>query len=59
MLDKIASSPTLAGLAAMLNKYFYSTSYTIAEDLTVSYSKGVNERIGVKKMKGRYIAYYK
>lgn len=55
----IASSPTLKGLENILNKYYYSTSYTIYPDLTITNSKGIFEKVFVKKEKSRYKLYQK
>lgn len=56
---KIASSPTLEGLEALLNKYYYSTSYKIDPNLIVSNSKGIFINIIITFKKGRYIAAHK
>ena len=56
---KIASSPTIEGLEAMLNKYFYSTSYKIDANLIVTNNKGVYDGIIISHKKGRYIASHK
>jgi len=56
---KIASSPTLVGLEKMLNKYFYSTTYQIFPDMTVKNSKGIYNKVIVKKEKSRYVLYQK
>ena len=56
-MDIIASSPTLKGLEKMLNQYFYSKTYQIFPDLTVTNSKGVFDKVIVKKVKSRYILY--
>jgi hypothetical protein len=58
-MKKIASSPTLIGLTKMLNKYFYSTTYQIFPDLTVTNSKGIFDKVVVKKEKSRYVLYQK
>jgi hypothetical protein len=57
-MDIIASSPTLIGLEKMLNQYFYSKTYQIFPDLTVTNSKGIYNKVIVKKVKSRYIVYH-
>ena len=37
----IASATTLENLENLLNKYYYSTTYKIHTDLTITNSKGV------------------
>jgi hypothetical protein len=54
----LASSATIKGLESMLNTYYYSTSYKIHDDLTVSNSKGVFDKVEVKHEKGRYKLYH-
>ena len=49
-----ATSPTLKGLEDILNKYFYSTSYRVFPDLTITNSKGVYERFYIIKKGSRY-----
>jgi len=56
---KIASSLTLVGLEKMLNQYFYSTTYQIFPDMTVKNSKGIYDKVIVKKEKSRYVLYQK
>lgn len=58
-MTKIASSPTLVGLEKMLNQYFYSKTYQIFPDLTVTNSKGIFDKVIVKKEKSRYVLYQK
>jgi hypothetical protein len=58
-MEKIASSPTLVGLEKMLNQYFYSKTYQIFPDLTVTNSKGIYDKVIVKKEKSRYVLYQK
>lgn len=55
----LASSPTLIGLQKMLNQYYYSTSYQIYPDLTITNSKGIFDKVIVKKEKSRYKLYEK
>jgi len=55
----LASSPTLIGLQKMLNQYFYSTTYQIFPDLTITNSKGIYDRVYVVKEKSRYKLYLK
>jgi hypothetical protein len=58
-MKKIASSPTLVDLEKMLNQYFYSNTYQIFPDLTVTNSKGIYDKVIVKKEKSRYVLYQK
>jgi hypothetical protein len=58
-LQKIASSATLKGLEKILNQYFYSTSYQIFPDLTITNSRGVYDKVLVKKEKSKYVLYHK
>jgi hypothetical protein len=55
---KIASSATLIGLQKMLNEYFYSKTYQIFPDLTVTNSKGIYNKVIVKKEKSKYVLYH-
>jgi len=55
---KIASSSTLIGLQKMLNQYFYSKTYQIFSDLTVTNSKGIYDKVIVKKEKSKYVLYH-
>lgn len=57
--QKIASSPTLTGLEKLLNQYFFSTTYKIQPDLTVTNSKGIFDKVIVKQEKNRYVLYPK
>lgn len=57
--QKIASSPTLTGLEKLLNQYFFSTTYKIQPDLTVTNSKGIFDKVIVKREKNRYVLYPK
>jgi len=50
----IATSPTIKGLEKMANAYFYSTSITIGEDLSIRNSKGSLNSFKVINKKGRY-----
>ena len=55
----IASSNTLEGLEILLNKYYYSTTYKIHTDLTITNSKGIFDRVFIKQIKNRYAIYSK
>jgi len=52
-----ASSATLKGIEDILNKYFYSTSYRVYPDLTITNSKGIYSGMIVKKEGSRYKLY--
>ena len=54
MAKVLGSSPTIIGLTKILNQYYYSTSYTIYPDLTITNSKGVFDKLKVKKKGSRY-----
>jgi len=41
----------------MLNKYFYSTSYQIFPDMTITNFRGIVTSVYAKKKKGRYYLY--
>jgi hypothetical protein len=51
----IASSPSIEGLTKLLNSYFYSTTYQIHPDLSITNSKGVFDKLKVTQKKGRYL----
>jgi len=51
MDKKIASSGSLQGLENLLNKYYYSSTYKISENFVITNSKGVWDKIFVKKRK--------
>ncbi len=53
---KIASSPTIEGLAKLINVYFYSTTYKI-EDMKLYNSKGLFKSGEIKKEKGKFNFY--
>ena len=53
----LASSPTIEGIEKMINKYFYSTSYKVHKDLSISNSKGLFTKVFVIFKKGRYYLY--
>lgn len=56
---KIAQSGTKEGLIKMLNKFYYSTSFTVDfETGIVSNSKGVVKGVIVKTLKRKFIAQY-
>ena len=55
----IASSNTLEGLEILLNKYYYSTTYKIHPDLTITNSKGIFDSVFIKQIKNRYAIYSK
>lgn len=55
----IATSSTLKGLTKLLNEYFYSSTYKIYPDLTVVNSKGIYNKVAVKKEKSKYRLYQK
>ena len=55
----LASSNTLQGIEKLLNKYYYSTSYKITEDLIITNSKGIFDKVFIKKDKNRYKLYQK
>lgn len=58
--DKLlASSSTIVGLQGMLNKYYYSTTYQIFPDFTITNSKGIFEKVYVVKKGSRYYLYQK
>jgi predicted ABC-type ATPase len=52
-----ATSPTIDGLTKLINKYFYSTSFKIHPDLTITNSRGVVQNFFVKNERGRYRLY--
>lgn len=56
-MTKIASSPTITGLTKLLNEYYYSQSYKINSDLTVSNNKGAFNKVIVKKLKHKFVLY--
>jgi len=49
----ICSSLTLEGLTKMINNYYYSTTYSVSDDLVISNSKGVFEKAVVIKSNSR------
>ena len=55
----IASATTLENLEKLLNKYYYSTTYKIHPDLTITNSKGVFDSVFIKQIKNRYAIYGK
>ncbi len=57
IIEKVASSPTLVGLEKMLNQYFYSNTYKISPNLTITNNKGVYDKVIIKKEKSRYVLY--
>ena len=58
-MKKLASSPTLKDLEKLLNEFYYSKTYQIFPDLTVVNSKGIFDKVVVKKEKSRYVLYLK
>lgn len=58
-MKKLASSPTLKDLEKLLNQFYYSKTYQIFPDLTVVNSKGIFDKVVVKKEKSRYVLYLK
>jgi hypothetical protein len=50
----LASSNTLEGLSKMLNEGFYSTTYQVHPDLTVTWVKGLRTDLLVTKKRNRY-----
>jgi len=59
MDKKIASSGSLQGLENLLNKYYYSSTYKISENFVITNSKGVWDKIFVKKEKNKFVLYHK
>jgi len=55
----LASSNNLPGIEKILNEYYYSTSYKISEDLIITNSKGIFDKVFIKKEKNRYKLYQK
>lgn len=58
-MKKLASSSTLIGLQKLLNEYYYSKTYQIFPDLTITNSKGIFDKVIVKKEKSKYVLYQK
>jgi len=56
-MKKIASSPTLIGLTKLLNEYFYSSTYQIHPDLSITNSKGIFDKMTVKQEKSKFVLY--
>jgi hypothetical protein len=50
----IASASTMQGIQEMLNKFFYSTTFKVADDLTITNSKGTVNSVYIEVKKGRY-----
>ena len=58
-MQKIASSGTIEGLQMLLNEFYCSTSWRIANDLTITNVLGKSaDKLTVKKQRGRYILYF-
>ena len=55
----IASASTLEKLEKLLNEYYYSTTYKIHTDLTITNSKGIFDSVFIKQIKNRYAIYSK
>jgi len=58
-LKKIASSGSLKGLEKLLNEYYYSSTYKISENFIITNSKGVYDKVFVKKEKNKFVLYHK
>jgi hypothetical protein len=52
---KIASAPTIERLTKLINEFYYSTTYSITEDLKIFNSKGKFEAGKVEKKANKYI----
>ena len=59
MAKLLSSSPTIKGLEKTLNDYYYSTTYRIFPDFTITNSKGIYDKVYVVKKKSRYYLYQK
>ncbi|MFZ1496776.1 MAG: hypothetical protein WAS72_06935 [Saprospiraceae bacterium] len=58
-MQKIASSGTIEGLQMLLNEFYCSTSWRIANDLTITNILGKSgDKLTIKKQRGRYIIYF-
>lgn len=53
----LISATSLEKAVQMLNSYFYSTTYTIDENLVVSNKNGVRNELIAEAKKGRIIIY--
>ena len=55
MNKKLAQSATKEGLEILINKYFYSNSYQITNDLVIIGKNGILKDFKVEFKKNKYI----
>jgi len=55
----LASANTLPGIEKMLNEYYYSNTYKVSNEFIITNSKGIFDKVFIKKDKNRYKLYQK